>query len=192
MMPPSPPPRLLRRADSLLLVIDVQERIASAIAGYAEIEQRCVRLISGAQRLKVPIILTEHVPEKLGPTVPAIRTALGAQSALVKATFSACSADPDGCGLRDQLKTAGRSQLVFCGVETHVCVLQTALEALALGYQVFVVEDAVSSRALPHKENALRRIEQAGGVIVNHESVLLEWLGKATDPQFRAILGLVK
>lgn len=197
--PPTAGQLLLRRNNSVLLCIDLQERLMPAIAGSAEIVERTRRLVVAARRMEIPFFLTEQVPAKLGATVAPVREAAGDAPALAKATFSACTSsafnaavDPDTCTLSAELPKLFRRQVVLTGVESHVCVLQTALHLLAHHYTTFVVEDAVGSRDPAHKQNALRRIEQAGGVIVNYESVLFEWLEKATAPEFRDLSKLVK
>ncbi|MGH7142931.1 MAG: isochorismatase family protein [Planctomycetota bacterium] len=186
----------LNRHGSALVVVDLQERIMPVIDGGAEVIERTRRLIVAARRLEIPVFLTEQVPEKLGATVTPVRDAYGPAPARVKAAFSGCeSRTPDdtaGDTLLTALQRSGRRQWILAGVETHVCVLQTALDLLAAGGAVFIVDDATASRDPRHRANALHRIERAGGVIVNHESVLFEWLSTAAAPEFRDLSRLVR
>lgn len=174
--------------DSQLVVIDIQERLSGAMD--EEVRTRVVRnagiLIEAATLLEVPVILTEQYPQGLGPTLAELAGKLPESSASVEKTcFSGCSAD----GFEASL--SGR-QVVLAGMETHVCVMQTALELHALGRQVFVVEDAVCSRRKPNHKNALARLRQAGVVVTNTESVLFEWLRDARHEHFKALSRLIK
>lgn len=182
----------LRKGRSTLLIVDLQERLMPVIVDAGPIAERARRLIVAAKQLAIPVYLTEQVPEKLGPTVPRVREAFDAPASLAKATFSACPPTGPDTQLTATLRSLHRQQIVIAGVEAHVCVLQTALDLISGGFSVFIVEDAVGSRDPLHKTNALRRIERAGGVIVNHESALFEWLETAAAPEFRELSRLVK
>lgn len=174
----------LARESSLLCVIDVQERLVPAVMDGAAVVERCRRLAEGARLLGVPTILTEQYPKGLGVTVPELASVL--PPPLEKLSFSCrgaagfAAAVPDGVG-----------QMVLCGLETHVCVAQTALDLLAEGYGVFLATDAISSRHPHDRDTALRRLERAGVVPTTTEAVLFEWCRSAADPQFQAIRRLV-
>jgi isochorismate hydrolase len=177
---------LLERTKSLLLLVDMQERLVPAMADAADVTQRCGVLLRAAYELGVPILASEQYPKGLGPTLPAL--AEFATRRLEKVEFSAYA----NAGIREELKRAGQSQLILAGVEAHVCVLQTGLELIDAGYQVFVVADAVASRRAESREVALHRIARAGATLITVEMALFEWLRSASAPEFRSISKLIR
>lgn len=179
---------LLQRAQSLLLVVDIQSRLAPAIANADEVVANAARLLQGSERLMVPAWVSEQYVQGLGATVDALQPHLGAAWRFEKIHFSCLKED----GLHGRLLATGRRQIVVCGTETHVCVLQTVLDLLALGFAVFVVADAVGSRTPANREAGLERMRAAGAVIVSTEMVLFEWLERAGTDDFRAVLPLIK
>ncbi len=184
---------LCRQHDSLLLVIDIQERLASAMRRkpMERVQRNTGKLIEASQILDIPIFHSEQYPRGLGQTVEELRITLTQEGSVTyteKTRFSCCGEGSFEQGMRDSRKR----QVVITGMETHVCVLQTALELDKLGYEVFVVEDAVTSRHKATHKNALQRMRQQGIVISNTESVLFEWLRDASHPHFKAISSLVK
>ena len=175
---------LIKPDKSALLVIDVQQRLLPAVQDSEATEQAVCDLISVADQLSVPILYSEQYPKGLGPTSDKVVAALPDTAVrLEKLTFS-CAADPK-CS--KQIKAIQRPQIVICGMETHVCVLQTALELTAQGFGVFVVADAVSSRTEQNKELGLARMRRAGVEIVSKEMVIFEWLERAGTDSFRSI-----
>ncbi|OLM17519.1 MULTISPECIES: isochorismatase family protein [unclassified Pseudonocardia] len=167
--------------DAVLLLVDLQERLAPAIHDGDEVVARAARLAEGAGLLGVPVLATEQVPDKLGPTVGQ----LSGYPHLVtpKSRFAA-----DGSGLLPP----GRSEIVVTGMEAHVCVLQTVLQLLADGRRVLVAADATGSRDPRDKSVALDRARAAGAEVVTSEMVLFEWLRDATHPRFREVQKLLK
>ncbi|MFP5507461.1 MAG: isochorismatase family protein [Gammaproteobacteria bacterium] len=190
-MTPEFPTALCHRDSSALLIVDVQTRLTAAMP--AERRDAVLRsagiLIEAARVLGVPLLHTEQYPRGLGPTEAALAARLeGTATRLEKTAFSCCGAEGfDAAACAD-----GRTQWILCGMEAHVCVLQTALELHARGLQVFVVEDGVCSRAEESRTNALARLRQAGVIVSNTESVLFEWLRDASDPQFKALSALIR
>ena len=172
---------LLDAGDSLLLLIDTQERLAPVIAGVEEVLESCRRLIAGA-------LATEHFPRGLGGTVAPVRELLAEGEIMEKIHFSAAFEAP----FRDRIAEIGRRQIVVAGTESHVCVLQTALGLKDLGYQVFVVADAVGSRDPENKRLALDRLRDEGLRVVAREMVLFEWAKRGASPAFRKLLPLIK
>lgn len=170
---------------SLLCVIDVQERLLAAMPDAERVVGRCLRLAEGARLLGVRSLLTEQYPRGLGATPAALAAVLPA--AAEKMAFS-CS----GCGAFDEAVATGLPSVVLAGLETHVCIAQTALDLLAAGRQVFLAVDAVASRHAIDHDTALRRLEAAGCVPVTSEAVLFEWCRSAEHPQFQAIRQLVR
>jgi nicotinamidase-related amidase len=180
------------RSRAHLIVTDVQEKLVPHVAEPGAVMRNVARLIGCARRLDVPVTLTEHNPDGLGPTVPAIREAAGTTATVVrKATFSALR-EPAFLNRVQSLRQDGRDQLVLCGMEAHVCVLQTALEAIAADLDVIVVADAVASRDAAVKALALDRLRQAGATIAAFEMVAFEWLEQGGTPEFRDLLALIK
>ncbi len=179
---------LVRRADSLLLIVDLQQKLAPAIHDNERITANAVRLLEGSRQLAVPAFVSEQYVRGLGASLPAVQTAAVHARFFEKTHFS-CAAEP---GVLDLLASAGRRQVVLCGTETHVCVLQTALGLLATGYEVFLVADAASSRTPENRQAAQERLRAAGVGIVTTEMVLFEWLHQAGTDEFRALLPLIK
>ncbi|MCX7162439.1 MAG: hydrolase [Betaproteobacteria bacterium] len=173
---------LIDARDSALLVVDVQGKLVPAIAGWQSLLDHVVWLIRVARRLEIPLLACEQYPQGLGPTHPAVAAELPAGCIAGKLHFSAVAG---GCHALDQ--GGGPRQYVVCGMETHVCVLQTVIELLAGGRQVFVVEEAVGSRRQADKALALERMRQAGAAIVSREMVAFEWLRRADSDVFREI-----
>jgi nicotinamidase-related amidase len=180
-------PELMRCDATALLVIDVQERLVPAIPDSRQIIWNCRRLLDGARMLGVRTAVTEQNPEKLGATVGALTAAHSGP------TFSKMAFSAGDCGeLFAQWRAAGVERVLVCGIETHVCVAQTALDLLAAGYQTFVAADAVGSRAKHDHDLALRRLESSGAVITTVEAALFEWCERAGTAEFRQISALVK
>jgi len=184
-------PNLLDVNNSVLLVVDIQGRLSTAMPA-ADLEQMLIhgrRLLEAARLLSVPVLLTEQYPQGLGPTQPEISECLPDASRIFgKTGFSCCAAD----GFNQALANTGRKQVVVIGQETHVCVLQTALELLNQAYQVHVLTDAVCSRRAEHKTYALQRMQQQGATLSCHESVLFEWLRDARHGEFKTISALLR
>lgn len=178
----------LKVEDTVLVVIDVQGNLAMGMPNRETLFRNLRILIEGSRELNVPIILTEQVPTKLGETIGEIREVLPGVPALEKSAFSCC-----GCEMfRRELKGTGRRTVVLAGMETHVCVYQTAIDLIAEGYRVEIVSDAVSSRKEENKRVALERMQRAGVQITSVEMVLFELMRTAENPVFRNVAKLVK
>jgi nicotinamidase-related amidase len=190
-MAPSRSPDLLSAAESLLLVIDVQERLMPHIAGGEAVEANCVRLLRAAELFGVLTVVSEQYPRGLGATVGKVTAAASSSAAtkIEKLRFSAAEATGwPPAGERED----GRHHVVIAGVETHVCVLQTAFDLLSRGYRVFVAADATGSRRDVDYDVALNRLRDGGAAVVTTESVLFEWCEAAGTEAFRAVRDLVK
>lgn len=180
---------LLDASRSHLIVVDVQQRLLPAILDGEHLLQRIAVLLQGAQRLNVPVTVTEQYPKGLGPTVGAVSEALPPGAVVLpKLSFSAAR----DSAIVERLKSQGRDQLVICGTEAHVCVLQTALGFRASGFEVAVVSDAISSRAAASVSAACARLIHAGCQWVTTEMVIFEWLAQAGTDDFRALSALIK
>lgn len=186
------PAALIERDRSHLVVVDLQERLLPAIhAGEAALRRACI-LVEAAGRLDVPVTVTEQYPRGLGPSVGPLREALPHEARIVeKITFAATGA-PDFALRVAELRATGRDQVVVCGTEAHVCVLQTALGLKATGLDVFIAVDAVGSRVPESVTTATARLVQAGCVPVTTEMAVFEWLERAGSDTFRAVSALIK
>lgn len=181
--------KLTEASDSVLVVIDVQERLLGAmpkgvrdrVVGQTDI------LLTAATTMQVPAIATEQYPQGLGPTDATLRAHFADTAVLEKTCFACTDADE----FKQALAAHQRKQVILTGMETHICVLQTALNLKQLGYEVYVVEDAVSSRSKGNQSNAIQRLRQAGVEITNVESVLFEWLGDARHDAFKTLAKLI-
>jgi nicotinamidase-related amidase len=174
---------------SQLVVVDMQSRLATVMLPDAMIEvvKNCSILLQSANLLSVPSIFTEQYPKGLGHTVPELLSLLTSTKPVEKVTFS-CLSEPK---FKRQL-TSDRVQVVLAGMEAHICILQTALDLIAAGKQVFVVEDAVISRKPANKANALARLRDAGCIVTNTESLVFEWMAVAEGDTFKAIAKLIR
>lgn len=181
-------PALLDRNQTALLVIDIQARVHAAMCFSAQVEQNAVKLIRGFQTLRVPIYVTEQYPQGLGATIPTVAEALAGAPPLQKMSFSCCGSEALMAGFKGERM----QQIVLCGIETHVCVSQTAHDLLAQGFQVHVARDAVSSRREGDHNNALERMRAAGAIITTTEAALFELMERADIAEFKAISALVK
>jgi nicotinamidase-related amidase len=179
---------LLDAGSSLLLLVDVQTRLAPAIHDAEACVQRCRLLLAAAGRLDVPVLATAQYPEGLGPVVPELAALLEPAQVHAKRHFS-CAGEPPIVAAIEALR---RPSIVICGMEAHICVLQSALGLKALGFAPVVVADAVASRRPASREIALQRLRAHGIEIVSAEMVVYEWLREAPTPAFRAILPLIR
>ena len=178
----------VKKEDAVFVAIDLQERLLPAMAETEKVTDACVRLAKGVKVLGVPAIVTQQYTKGLGATVAPFAEALGEYTLVEKTDFSAAGV-PE---FKAALEATGKKSVILCGVEAHVCVLETALDLLEAGYNVFVVNDAVSSRKLSDKNCALVRAAAAGAWVVTYESVLFEMLGGAKAANFKEISAIVK
>ncbi len=176
------------RENSLLLVIDIQQSMVKVMARAEEVVSRVNQLCRAAEELDVPIVLTEQYKKGLGPTIPEVTEMIASPVVFDKEHFSACLA-PD---FTDALKAYGRPEIVVTGMETHVCVLQTALDLLQAGFRVHLVADAVCSRVDENRDIAIDQLRHAGAVVTSTEIVIFEWARRANTDAFRRILPIVK
>lgn len=176
------------RAESLLLVIDVQEKYQPHLFEPARVVEGCRRLVEGAKLCGVPILVTEQYPQGLGPTVEVLRRALDPVAAIEKSTMSCMGA----AAFRTALEAARRRQVVVCGIEAHACVNQTVHDLVEAGYEVQLAEDAISARFAGDIDVALRRLAQIGARPSSVETILLEWVRSAEAPEFGAIRRLIR
>src|SRR5262245_7914427 len=179
---------LIEREKSCLLIVDVQEKLAPAMADPAGVIRNAGILLQAAARLDIPVVISEQYPQGLGPTVPELRALAPDSARIAKLSFS-CAADP---GLRRRIGQSGRPLIVIAGLEAHVCVLQSALGLQQVGYRTVVVADAISSRSPANREAALQRLRENGVEVATTEMAVFEWLGQAGTPEFKELSRLIK
>jgi len=180
--------KILLRDDCLLLVVDYQEKLLKAFKEPDALVESCVKLIKFARILNLPILWTEQYPRGLGPTVPQVKQELEGYHPIEKVNFS-CFGEP---AFVSSLSSFNKRQLVICGIETHICIEQTVLDALKAEYQCHIVTDACGSRKKKDHKAGLRKMEGAGAVPACAEMVIYEILVRSDSPEFRQVLKLVK
>ncbi|MDP1603895.1 MAG: hydrolase [Legionella sp.] len=174
---------LLKKDNSCLLLIDVQEKLTPLVQKPEALIERCQWLMRLATDLHVPLIVSEQYPRGLGITVAPLLEVSEKDTSIEKVHFS-CWREPR---FKKRLQSLNKMQLVLIGIETHVCVLQTAMDLISADYEVFVVVDAVSSRDELDYKYALKRMKQAGIQLVTSEMVFFEWVGQAGTPEFKTL-----
>ncbi len=174
--------------DTVFVLIDVQEKLGAFMHDRERLFQNVTTLVDGMKCLGVPIIWVEQIPGKMGQTIPELRERLEGLSPLAKESFSCCGDDE----FVRALAATKRRQVLMAGIETHVCVYQTAVHLVELGYDVQVVADCTSSRTQTNREIGLGKIRAAGAGVTSVETILFELMQTSTHPAFRDILRLVK
>jgi nicotinamidase-related amidase len=182
---------VLDRDRAVLVVVDVQEAFRPAVRDFERVAANAAVLVEGARALGVPVVVTEQYPKGLGRTVPELAEHLnppsggqGVPGPIEKTCFSAARADG--------FDTGGRDQALVCGIESHVCVSQTAHDLLDRGLEVHVARDAVTSRTDENREIGIHKMERAGAVVTSVEAALFELLGEAGTPEFKTVQGLIR
>lgn len=182
---------MVKRAEiqsSLFVVIDMQDRLLQAISNFESVLDQTVRMTQYAKALGVPILMTEQYRKGLGSSNLLLTNEIDESDIIEKVTFSAFDC-------LEFIETVNEKQpytLIIAGVESHICVCQTALAALELGYDVRILADAIGSRTEFNKEIGIQKMRQSGAIIESTESMLYEWLKQAGTPEFKKILPLVK
>jgi nicotinamidase-related amidase len=174
---------LIQAQQSVLMIVDVQEKLAPVIHQRDKLIARVRWLGEIANELDIPILVTEQYPKGLGISVADLAGVIENSMVIEKMHFSAMQ-EPN---FRSALKELQRQQVILMGMEAHVCILQTAIDLLHEGHDVFVVEDAVGSRRDSDKQTALARLRQAGVMVISTEMAAYEWLHRSGTDQFRHI-----
>jgi len=183
--------RLMRilSEDTLALLVDFQERLVPVINHDVELIHNTEILIKGLKALGIPIIVTQQYTKGIGMTVPELATAIGDDfSFFDKLTFS-CAEDVT---ILSKIAETGKSNIIVCGIEAHICVLQTVIDLIAKGYHVILVEDCVGSRKESDRQVGIRRAIAEGAVITSYESILFELTRVAKTEVFKEISRLIK
>ncbi|CAN5351572.1 hydrolase [soil metagenome] len=182
-------PKILDKDKIVLVVIDMQEAFRGAIGEFTEIASRISLAVRGFQILDLPIILTEQYPKGLGRTADEILFSLPAEFEVIeKTSFSSCGAS----AFLDKLDTLGAKQILICGIETHICINQTAHDLLAKNFEVHVLQDCVASRFEHDKRAALRKMRLNGAIPSSVEMSLFELMRDSRHENFKEIQGLIK
>ena len=174
----------INNQESLLLIIDVQEKLVNMLEGN-DVKDNAIKIAKACGILEIPTVITEQYPKGLGSTIEEIKEALPNAEYVEKTTFSALKEE-------EVKKFLSQKQVIIFGIEAHICVLQTAMDLLTEGYEVFVVQNACGSRDEANKQAALRRLIQAGAQIVTTEMVLFELLEGSKHPNFKEVQALIK
>lgn len=180
--------KTLNAQDSLVLIIDIQERLVSALDKDIVVT-KAVKMAGAAKILNIPVLVTEQYPRGLGNTVEPLKNALPANTEIVeKTSFNALLEE----GMPEKIASYGKKQIVLFGIETHICVHQTAAALLEAGYQVFIIKDACASRNKYEFKQGIEIMESNGAKISCVEITLFEWLKGAKNPKFKEIQALIK
>lgn len=175
-------------SDTVALPVDYQERLIPAIHESAKIVEKTAMLIRGLRALDVPIVVSRQYPKGLGDIVLEIKDALGSYEPWDKLAFSACG-EPV---LMDKIKESGKKNVIVCGVEAHVCVIQSVIDLIQQGYTVILVVDCIGSRTAESKKYAIKRAVYEGAIVTTAEAILFEMTEKAGTDVFKTISKLVK
>ncbi len=186
---------LINREELLVVVIDIQERLLPAICNGDAVVKKTIQLLQGASKLEAPIILSEQYPKGLGNTQQEILDAInkeeesGAKILRIEKTTFSCTKCKD---FAENLKSLKRKQIVLCGIESHICVTQTALGLIEQGFSCFIAADAIASRDSNHTAIAIERMRDAGATILPVESILYEGLIDSKHSAFKDICKIIK
>jgi nicotinamidase-related amidase len=177
---------MMSAARTQLLIVDMQERLMPTMVEGERALANAIRLVKAAEILAIPALSSEQYPQGLGPTVAPLKEAMGPSPRFEKLSFSAAADPRIARHIRDEA-TWGRDQIVLAGVETHICVLQSALGFRKMGLSVFVVADAAAAHSAESAALAFHRLRNAGIAVVDSDMALFEWLGAAGTPRFKAM-----
>lgn len=183
---------MLNIENSILVVIDIQERLVLASKYGQDTANNMAKLAKAANILAIPTIVTEQYPKGLGTTVPAVQTAISNDTFTTEKSSFSAMLEPAFAQKIQELKVAGKTQIIIGGIETHICVLQTAAALIKEGFDVYVVKDACASRNKNEYKTGLELLKQYGAKITCTEITLFEWLKTSKHPNFKEIQALIK
>ena len=178
----------LEKHEAVLVIVDIQERLAAVMSERKEVVDNCLHLIELCKLLNIPVLLNEQYPRGLGPTVSEIKEALRPYAPLEKISFVCCK----GEAFPEKLAATGRKKVILSGMETHVCVLQTCIGLLKEGYVVHAVNDAICSRTKENYRTAVELMRDSGAVVTCTETVLFQILERAGTEEFKIISKRIK
>ena len=183
---------MLNRENSVLVIIDIQERLVLASKYGAEVSANMSKLAKAADILNIPTIVTEQYPQGLGSTTPELKNSLPLNSFTTEKSSFSAMLEPAFAEKINLLKEAGKTQIVLGGIETHICVLQTACDLIKEGFDVYIIKDACVSRNKKEYKTGLELLKQYGAKISCVEIALFEWLKTSKHPNFREVQTLIK
>lgn len=179
---------MLNVDNSVLFIIDVQDRLVGMLKNSEEIAKNNSILAKASKILGVPAIVSEQYPQGLGATIFEVKEFISPENTFEKTSFSALAAD----AIKNKLSELNRKKVILTGIETHICVYQTARALLSEGYEVYVVKNACSSRKTKDYRTALELMRDYGAKLTCVETVLFEWLGSSKNPHFKEVQALIK
>lgn len=180
---------ILNTEDTLLMVVDIQEKLLNAVFNKSSLGKNASILLGAAKSLEIPVIVTEQYPKGLGNTVEALRKGFSDSVKIFeKVSFSAIDTE----GVLEAIKSSNRKQILIFGIETHICVSQTASKLAELGYEVHLVKDASGSRSIDEHTSGIERMRENGVHVLTTEIALFEWLKSAKHPEFKEVQALIK
>lgn len=180
---------MLNIEDSLVLIIDVQEKLLNAVFNKLTLEKKAAAAASAAKILEIPVIVTEQYPKGLGSTTPILKESLDETTQYFEKTAFSALENKD---IKEAITSYNKKQIIIFGIETHICVSQTTSALRELGYDVYVISDACGSRAISEYEAGLNRMKDNGAHIITAEIALFEWLKGAKHPKFKEVQSLIK
>lgn len=179
---------MLDAKTAVLVVIDVQGKLAQVMYAKDALFKSLENMIKSVKVLEIPIIWMEQIPKNLGPTIRELAQWMSGISPIAKHTFSCCANEQ----FMQQFKEINRHQVLVCGIESHICVYQTAVDLLNMGHEVYVLCDGVSSRTPENRQLGIDRMKDAGAILTSVEMSLFEMLKEAKGPQFKEIVKIIK
>ncbi len=183
---------MLNIESSILVVIDIQEKLVLASKYGQDAANNMAKLVKAANILSIPTIVTEQYPKGLGATVPVLQTAISNETFITEKSAFSAMLEPAFTQKIQKLKAAGKNQIIIGGIETHICVLQTAADLIKEGFEIYVVKDACASRNKSEYKTGLALLKQYGSKITCTEITLFEWLKTSKHPNFKEIQALIK
>lgn len=178
----------IKKSETMAMIVDYQERLMPVIRNHEELEKNSAILIQGLKALEIPMVITQQYTKGLGMSSPFVFESAGTQEYMEKGTFSSLGEKE----IAEHVKSLGRKHVIVCGVEAHICVLQTCLDLKEQGYYPILVLDCIGSRKESDLEMAVSRAVQEGITVTTYESILFELLEKAGGETFKTISRLIK
>lgn len=179
---------MLSAQDSLVIIIDIQEKLVASLNKHKAVNN-AVKVVNAASLLDIPILVTEQYPKGLGFTVPPLKAYLSENSQTVEKTYFNLLLEE---GLKEKIKSYGKKQIVILGIETHICVYQTACALVEEGYEVYAIKDACASRDKENFKQGIEAMRDNGVKISSVEITLFEWLKGSKHPKFKEVQALIK
>lgn len=183
---------MLNIDNSILVIIDIQDRLVLASKYGNEVAENMAKLASAANILTIPTVITEQYPKGLGNTVPRLKGSISPESFITEKSSFSAMLEPAFAQKMQELKDQGKNQILIGGIETHICVLQTAADLIKNGFEVYIVKDACASRHKDEYKAGLELLKQYGAKVTCVEIALFEWLKTSKHPNFKEIQALIK